>query len=399
MTTAHVGNWESNMQERGCANGGPSLPLSHSPVDTRRSAEGRRYYGFSRRHFLFFFLVVLAIFVFYCTDLTETSSDWRPQWFTTYSTKPWRTPFRPPEPSPDRLQNKTLNSSEPQTPPPYKSPGLYLVEYPYKYHFTINEPYTCEQHKPFLVLVVPVAPSNRADRDIIRSTWGGESPVLNKVVQLFFLLGQQTGDGAEKLQEQLLQESKEHRDLIQSNFVDCYKNLTIKTMVMMEWLDAYCSGTPYAMKIDSDMFLNVPNLINLLLKAPKTNYLTGLVARGGLVLRNPKSKWYVPASLYASAFYPRYALGLGYVFSMDLAKKLVEASKHVKSIYIEDVHLGLCMQHLRIPPTDPPNWGLFQVFPVKYSRCSYSKLIATTTTKQFDRLWAWKDFKRPGPYC
>uniref|UniRef100_A0A3Q3GUM9 Hexosyltransferase n=1 Tax=Labrus bergylta TaxID=56723 RepID=A0A3Q3GUM9_9LABR len=239
----------------------------------------------------------------------------------------------------------------------------YLVEYPYEYHFTINEPNKCEQQKPFLVLIVPVAPHNRAHRDIIRSTWGNEALVLDKVVNLFFLLGQQNGEGAEQLQEQLLQESKEHGDLIQSNFIDCYKNLTIKTMVMMEWLDSHCLGTSYAMKIDSDMFLNVPKLVSMLSNVPKTNYLTGLVARGGAVLRNKASKWYVPEYIYAQAYYPLYALGLGYVFSVDLAKKLVEAARHVKPIYIEDVYLGLCMQYLNIPPTNPPNWGLFVKYP------------------------------------
>ncbi|KAM7015881.1 beta-1,3-galactosyltransferase 2-like [Tautogolabrus adspersus] len=215
------------------------------------------------------------------------------------------------------------NKSEPQTPPPYKSPGPYLVEYPYEYHFIINEPNKCEQQKPFLVLIVPVAPQNRAHRDIIRSTWGNETLVLDRVVNLFFLLGKQHREGAEQLQEQLLQESKEHGDLIQSDFTDCYKNLTIKTMVMLEWLDSYCSGTSYAMKIDSDMFLNVPKLVSMLSTAPRTNYLTGLVARGGAVLRNTGSK----------------------------------------------------------------------------CRCAYSKLIATTTSPSLDRVWAWKDYKKPGPYC
>lgn len=284
------------------------------------------------------------------------------------------------------------------TPVPYVSPGPYVVEYPYDYHFLINEPKKCEQLKPFLVLLVPVAPHNRKHRDIVRSTWGGESLVLDKVVKLFFLLGH-AGEGAQQIHEQLLQESREHQDLIQSDFLDCYKNLTIKTMVMMEWLDAYCSSASYAMKIDSDMFLNVHNLVNMLLNAPKTNYMTGLVARGAAVLRDPHSKWFLPVELYAPSQYPRYALGLGYVLSLDLPKKLVEASRHINALYIEDVYLGLCMQHLGIPPTDPPNWGYFQVFPVQYSRCAYSRLIATTTHEYTDRVSNWKDFKKPGPFC
>ncbi|KAE8297681.1 Beta-1,3-galactosyltransferase 2 [Larimichthys crocea] len=284
-------------------------------------------------------------------------------------------------------------------PVPYKSPGPYLVEYPYEYHFVINEPNRCEQEKPFLVLMVPVAPNNRAHRDIVRNTWGGESPVLDKVVKVFFLLGLRTGDGVAELQEQLLQESKEHRDLIQSDFLDCYKNLTIKTMVMMEWLDKYCSQAAYAMKIDSDMFLNLPNLINMLSDTPKTNYLTGLVAKGSRVSRDQGSKWYLPREIFPKSRYPPYALGLGYVLSLDLPKKLVEASRHVKAVYIEDVYLGLCMQHLGIFPTEPPEGGQFHVYPVTYSRCAYSRLIATTTHEHVDRMSVWEDFKRPGLYC
>uniref|UniRef100_UPI0009B4683D beta-1,3-galactosyltransferase 2-like n=1 Tax=Monopterus albus TaxID=43700 RepID=UPI0009B4683D len=153
------------------------------------------------------------------------------------------------------LDQQTIQTATvPATPVPYVSPGPYLVEYPKEYHFIINEPQKCEEHKPFVVLVVPVAPHNRAHRDIVRSTWGAESLVLGKVVKLFFLLGLHTGEGVEQLQEQLLQESKDHQDLVQSNFVDCYKNLTIKTMVMLEWVDSYCPNASYVMKIDSDMF-------------------------------------------------------------------------------------------------------------------------------------------------
>ncbi|KAM4597238.1 beta-1,3-galactosyltransferase 2-like [Fundulus diaphanus] len=282
---------------------------------------------------------------------------------------------------------------------PYVSDGLYLVEYPYEYHFTMNEPLKCEQEKPFVVLIVQVAPRNRAHRDVIRSTWGSEKLVQGQEVRLFFLLGMQTGDDAQQVHQQLLQESKEHHDLIQSNFVDCYKNLTIKTMVMLEWLNSFCSSAPFAMKIDSDMFLNVPNLVALLLKAPRTNYMTGLVEHEAPLSRDPSSKWYVPEDLLSDAFYPPYALGLGYILSLDLTKKLIEASRHVKALYIEDAYLGLCMKHLGIRPTDPPNGFLFHIKPLRYRRCDYSKLIATTTEENMDRVQIWRDFKKPGRYC
>ncbi|XP_056134950.1 beta-1,3-galactosyltransferase 1-like [Lampris incognitus] len=275
----------------------------------------------------------------------------------------------------------------------------YLVEYPSEYHFVINQPRKCQQQNPFLVLMVPVAPQNRADRDVIRSTWGSERVVLGKAVSLFFLLGQPTVDGADQIQQQVRQESEEKRDLLQADFLDCYKNLTIKTMVMLEWLDAHCSTASYAMKIDSDMFLNLQNLVKMLLNAPKENYMTGLVAQGASVLRQPTSKWFLPADLFPESQYPPYALGLGYILSLDLTTKLVEASRHVKALYIEDVYLGLCMRYLHILPTNPKDWNWFHVFPLAYSRCAYSKIIATTTASETDRVSIWKDFKRPGPFC
>uniref|UniRef100_A0A3Q2QEL3 Hexosyltransferase n=1 Tax=Fundulus heteroclitus TaxID=8078 RepID=A0A3Q2QEL3_FUNHE len=227
--------------------------------------------------------------------------------------------------------------------------------------------------------------NRNSHRDVIRSTWGSEKLVEGQEVRLFFLLGMQTGDDAQQVHQQLLQESKEHHDLIQSDFVDCYKNLTIKTMVMLEWLNSFCSSAPFAMKIDSDMFLNVPNLVALLLKAPRTNYMTGLVAHGGQVLRNPSSKWYMPVDLVSDAYYPPYALGLGYILSLDLTKKLIQASRHVKALYIEDVYLGFCMKHLGILPTDPPNGFYFHVFPRSYSRCDYSRLIKRKPTHAWSK--------------
>ncbi|KAM4593530.1 beta-1,3-galactosyltransferase 1-like isoform 1-T2 [Odontesthes bonariensis] len=373
----------------------------------------------SRRHCLLFILAIAAVFFFHYLNILEMGPNWNPKlWMQNHSTKLFM-PFggqstvKPTgesstsaeRSSPTRgttTPNATTAAST-QTarapPVPYVSPGPYVVEYPYEYSFTINEPHKCEPEQPFVILMVQVAPNNRAHRDVIRSTWGAEGLVAGKVVKLVFLLGRKTGDGAEQLQEQLRQESAEHHDLIQSDFIDCYKNLTIKSMVMLEWLDTFCPGTSYAMKIDSDMFLNVPNLVDMLLRAPKTNYMTGLVAYGGPVLRDKGSKWYLPAEIFSPSVYPPYALGLGYILSVDLPKKLIGASRHVRALYIEDVYLGLCMQYLGINPTNPPSGNHFHVIPLSYNRCTFSQIVATTLVPDVDRMWLWKDFKRTDPYC
>uniref|UniRef100_A0A4W5M193 Hexosyltransferase n=1 Tax=Hucho hucho TaxID=62062 RepID=A0A4W5M193_9TELE len=285
-------------------------------------------------------------------------------------------------------------------PVPHLSPGPYHVEYPSDYIFILDEPEKCREQNLFLVLMVPVAPYNRDAREAIRSTWGSQNLVFGNKVHLFFLLGLPSGEETEQLQEKVLQESKEHQDLLQSNFLDSYKNLTIKTMVMMEWLSSRCPNASYAMKIDSDMFLNVHNLVYmLLLHAPKQNYMTGMVAIGAAVLRDPSSKWYLPKEVFPEPAYPPYALGLGYVFTLDLPRKLVEASRHVKAVYIEDVYLGLCIRHLGIQPINPPSWSLFQGYAGAQDRCHYMAVITTILDTPQELLDVWRDLHQPGPVC
>ncbi|KAM9460601.1 beta-1,3-galactosyltransferase 1-like isoform 1-T3 [Clarias gariepinus] len=343
---------------------------------------------YSRRQVGFLTLLTSAALILYYVNSTEVSDIWTEiDWMMkiTFTTE---TAASNGYLIASALQGKQC---QPET--------TYLVAYPCKYHYILNESERCQNEKPFLVLMVPVAPNNRESRDAVRTTWGSEKMVMDKVVSLFFLLGQPGHEGREEMQQKILQESEEHHDIIQSDFLDSYKNLTIKTMVIMEWLATYCQNAAYAMKIDSDMFLNVNSLINMLLRAPRKNYMTGLVAKRAAVLRDPSSKWYLPKDVFPADFYPPYALGLGYVISLDLPNQLIEGAKHVKAVYIEDVFLGLCMWYLGIPFTTQTDYSLFNGFSVSYSRCRYSKLIVATTQSLQDQVNFWKELKKPGPHC
>uniref|UniRef100_UPI0037E6FFE2 beta-1,3-galactosyltransferase 1-like n=1 Tax=Semicossyphus pulcher TaxID=241346 RepID=UPI0037E6FFE2 len=275
--------------------------------------------------------------------------------------------------------------------PANPSASEFFVEYPGKYSFILDEPNRCQQESPFLVLMTPVAPQNREARDVIRNTWGTETTVLGQMVSHYFLLGlSKVEDRAEPIKEQVLQESQRHHDILLSNFLDTYNNLTIKTMLMFEWLISHCPNTSYAMKVDSDMFLNVHNLVDMLLKAPRHLYMTGVVERGAAVLRDHNSKWYMPVSVFPESRYPPYALGMGYVFSLDLPQRILGASAHIKAVYIEDVYVGLCMRHIGISLTDPPHGGLFRVkIPHPTSNCYWTSVITTIlqNSKQLSRVW------------
>ncbi|XP_071198228.1 beta-1,3-galactosyltransferase 2-like [Salvelinus alpinus] len=278
----------------------------------------------------------------------------------------------------------------------------YNVAYPHKYQFVLDEPHECQERSPFLLLMVPVAPGNLVAREDIRKTWGKESLVLGRAVRLFFLLGLPSGAESERMQEEVLLENQLYHDMLQSDFQDSYFNLTIKTMVMLEWLASRCPGASFAMKIDSDMFLNVHNLVNMLIDptTPKHNYITGKFSQNTQVVRDRTSKWYIPNKVYPSTKFPPYLLGNGYVFSIDLPEKIVEASKQVRAIFLEDAYLGMCLSHLGIAASYPPNSSLFKLsMPYTHNRCYYSTVITTEMDRVSDLLRVWEDLQRPGTPC
>lgn len=286
--------------------------------------------------------------------------------------------------------------------PAVSLPGIeYHLAYAPNYHFIMDNTELCKNQTPFLVLMVPVAPHNVEARNAIRQTWANKSVVQGEVVLTLFMLGLAGKDDAEQMHKLITEENLQHRDLIQSDFLDTYLNLTIKTMVIMDWLATHCPTAAYAMKVDSDMFLNIDNLVLMLQKpeVPKKEYLTGYLMVNRPVVRSKGSKWYVSEELFPQPTYPTYTLGMGYIFSNDLPGRFVEASKSISPFNIEDAYIGMCMKKLGLSPKSPPDPSQFKAYNYKYDRCEYSKIITYILGSAKELLEYWTDLKKPGAPC
>ncbi|XP_017277498.1 beta-1,3-galactosyltransferase 1 [Kryptolebias marmoratus] len=350
----------------------------------------------------FLFLVCVSAFIM-CLALSKSSlSGWqrfafhqRYNWLFNQTFRVNKVPAYRIHPKHKAFVTATHKTTEPPT---LKPRGIeYHQAYPKNYDFVMDNPDVCRNRTPFLVLMVPVAPKNIAARDAIRQTWGKDNMVQGKVVLTLFMLGLSDEADAEKVKL----ENQQHHDLIQSDFMDTYLNLTIKTMVIMDWLATRCPSAAFAMKVDSDMFLNIDNLVIMLQTPgiPQQDYLTGMLMWNRGVIRSKDSKWYVPEELYPEPRYPTYTLGMGYIFSNDLPEKFVEVSKSIKPFNIEDAYIGMCMKKLGLSPTSPPNPSQFKDYNRQYNRCEFSKIITyiLSTSEQLKRYWA--DYKKPGPHC
>ena len=265
---------------------------------------------------------------------------------------------------------------------------------PGPYPYIINEANKCPEGKqqPFLVLLIATEARQVEARDSIRQTWGNESLAPGLGLVRLFLLGTNKGELGRLQQRTLESESQRHHDILQQDFLDTYNNLTIKTLMGMNWVAVHCPRASYVMKTDSDMFVNTDYLIHKLLRPelnPKKNYFTGDVMWDREPIRNKNSKWYMSAEQYPKEKYPTFCSGTGYVFSGDLAGKIYRASLGIRRLHLEDVYVGMCLEKLWIEPTLPPNRFLFNRWPVPFSSCRYRNLITSHSVQPSELLEFW----------
>uniref|UniRef100_A0A3B4TR21 Hexosyltransferase n=1 Tax=Seriola dumerili TaxID=41447 RepID=A0A3B4TR21_SERDU len=174
-------------------------------------------------------------------------------------------------------------------------------------------------------------------------------------------------------------ESRNHGDIIQMSFQDSYQNLTIKTVMMMNWLETHCPKASYVMKVDADIFVNVFYLLSWLRSSPRQSFITGSVINDGRPRRDSNSKWHVSQEQYPEDSFPPYVSGAGYVFSADMAGRISRASRFVRMIPLEDVYVGLCLRVLGVRPVYSISLlslrNLFEIRNLEYNRCTFAKLI------------------------
>ncbi|XP_038202820.1 beta-1,3-galactosyltransferase 5-like [Arvicola amphibius] len=246
----------------------------------------------------------------------------------------------------------------------------------------------CKQKPPFLVLLVTSSHKQLAARMAIRKTWGRETEVQGRRVKTLFLLG--ASDSTDDMNA-TAQEGKQHRDIIQKDFKDVYYNLTLKTLMGMEWVHHFCPQAAFVMKTDSDVFVNVGYLTELLLKKNKTSrFFTGYIMSHSPPIRQKSSKWFVSKFEYPWDRYPPFCSGTGYVFSSDVASKVFNVSQSVPFLKLEDVFVGLCLAKLKIRPEELHTKQTFFPFGLRFSVCRFQKIVTCHYVSPQNLLTNWK---------
>ncbi|XP_061177750.1 beta-1,3-galactosyltransferase brn-like [Saccostrea echinata] len=199
----------------------------------------------------------------------------------------------------------------------------------------------------YLLAVVKSATKNSYKRHCIRQTWGRESNSGNR--RLVFILGYNEED-----QTQVESESRQFNDIIQENFQDGYWSNTYKMEMAFNWITKYCSNAKYAVFVDDDMYLNMPNTLKYLHSVDERkveNLYSGLVVEKPFPTRDYFNKHYISRQDYPLDCFPPYIPSGTVFFSKAVIRKIQKLMPYIPHFREDDVYLGMVAQKSGVTPS------------------------------------------------
>ncbi|XP_073468169.1 beta-1,3-galactosyltransferase 5-like [Aquarana catesbeiana] len=268
------------------------------------------------------------------------------------------------------------------------------INFPSLFSEELPEP-KCQTELLLLILVTS-KPDHHDSRKAIRRTWASPTERTTDKWQVVFLVGQ-TLDV--ELDWRIHNEQKANDDILMGDYLDSYRNLTLKVMHGMKWAVDRCRPR-YILKTDDDCFVNTHYLPSFLRdRGHGTGHLyVGSVVpeQKRVVVRDPLSKWYVSYREYEPRVYPAYANGIGYIVSFYTAKSILRAARTVPPIPVEDAYLGILAERAKIRLLTSARFAKHNL---KWSVCNYRFLMVIHGLSPEDQALALENLQRTRTSC
>lgn len=110
------------------------------------------------------------------------------------------------------------------------------------------------EHSINLIIVIHSKVTNFIKRKTIRNTWAKEVLLSRFGFKVVFFLGKPYN---EDIQNLVYEESSKFGDIVQGTFHDHYLNISHKAVLVYRWLTEHCRETPFVLKLDDDVFVNI----------------------------------------------------------------------------------------------------------------------------------------------
>ncbi|KAK4289482.1 hypothetical protein Pmani_037547 [Petrolisthes manimaculis] len=211
------------------------------------------------------------------------------------------------------------------------------------YSLRINEPAMCEGQDVYLLNAVTSNPTGVYHRNMIRKMWGSDAIARRLKMRTVFIMGAVLSPVTQK---HLQDESDKYHDIVQFDFLETRKNLTIKSLAAIHWYRSFCTNATWMLKCDVDAYINFFALLDILRPVNDTQDAVCARSMTRSVCREATqhgclSHYVVDPKEYAPHTYPPYCQGYAYVLHGRLADRLLEEdSKRVgPPLWLEDVYV------------------------------------------------------------
>ena len=192
-----------------------------------------------------------------------------------------------------------------------------------------------------MIFLVHSAPANFQKRENIRKTYANKSLFLPRQVRVAFILGLTQGN---YLKRELILENNKYHDSVIGDFIDHYRNLSVKGVLGFRWVSEHCSNARFVVENDDDVIVNTYKIL--------THHLHQFSQQRKTIFGNQwdkdtmpilrQGKWGVqPHVFQGMEVYPyTYCSGFFVIFTTDLMNPLYQASKVTPFFWVSDIYLS-----------------------------------------------------------
>lgn len=223
-------------------------------------------------------------------------------------------------------------------------------------HSFLIKPEDCAQiddNSTLFFIGLSSSPKNFHFRQAIRQTWQADANQRSKNSKLKAIIRFFVGKSFSKKRNEFLRaEGEKYGDLVQADFFDTYRNMTLKTVSMFEYASKYCSQASFYFKSDDDCWVNVPKLMEKYAAKKGKEIFVGELRKNAKPILDTNHRWYVSKEEYQGNVFPDYVSGGGYLLSKPALLKVFGLCRVYKFVSMEDIRMGICADLVNVERTN-----------------------------------------------
>ncbi|XP_041356771.1 beta-1,3-galactosyltransferase 1-like [Gigantopelta aegis] len=213
--------------------------------------------------------------------------------------------------------------------------------HPYLRNLLISSIDVCREKSVDLLIYFFSAWTNCEKRRLLRETWASVNTFHNLTIRTVFFLGKPNSASDQK---KIRIEAAAYGDIVQGDFIDSFKNKSMKALTCLKWINDYCIHAKYVIKADDSIFVNIFKVVEHILPMLSSKHTTvacHFKKKGtSVIVRDQKSIWFVSNDVFpGQKHFPDFCTGYAVIFTSDVIPKLYEASFRAPFIPIDDVYI------------------------------------------------------------